>query len=170
MIEDPSHFVLRHFSHQKGCATNREKPNAKPQSLSLETQRPGPRRPRIPSYRLSTVVKQQNAAQQATQAAKERPTKEPSLPANSTPNRRDPAYTPAYTPRQPPCPEPRKPLILRHADPPNGKLQPLCPGRLLPIFVEVFRAVRAPSIQRASRRAYRSNPHHSGDRSAPLRP
>lgn len=155
---------------KKDAPRTAKKPNAKSQSLSLEDPTPRPSPPAHPF--LSPLHRCQTTKRRPTgdTGCQGRPTKEPSLPANSTPNRRDPAYTPAHTPRQPPCPEPRKPLILRHADPPNGKLQPLCPGRLLPIFVEVFRAVRAPSIQRASRRAYRSNPHRSGDRSAPLRP
>ena len=60
MIEDPSHFVLRHFSQiKKDAPRTTRNQHAKPQSLSLGTQRPGPRRPRIPSYRLSTDVKQQ---------------------------------------------------------------------------------------------------------------
>ena len=108
--------------------TQRQAPKPKPRR---PTPRPSPpAHPFLsPLHRCQTTTRRQTG----DTGCQGRPTKEPSLPANSTPNRRDPAYTPAYTPRQPPCPEPRKPLILRHADPPNGKLQPLCPGRLLPI-------------------------------------
>src|SRR4029079_4506324 len=106
-----------------------------PRKTQRQAPKPKPRRPDAQALAAraslpiaSPQMSNNKAPPKATQAAKERPTKEPSLPANSTPNRRDPAYTPAHTPRQPPCPEPRKPLILRHADPPNGKLQPLCPA------------------------------------------
>ena len=155
---------------KKDAPRTAKKPNAKPQSLSLEDPTPRPSPPAHPF--LSPLHRCQTTKRRPTgDTGCQGKTHQRALPPSQFHSEpKGPGLYAGPHPRQPPCPEPRKPLILRHADPPNGKLQPLCPGRLLPIFVEVFRAVRAPSIQRASRRAYRSNPHRSGDRSAPLRP
>jgi hypothetical protein len=155
---------------KKDAPRTARKPNAKPQSLSLEDPTPRPSPPAHPF--LSPLHR--------CQTTKRRPTGDTGCQGKTHQR----ALPPSQFHSEPKGPglyaglHPSSTTLSRTAQavdsPPRGPSKWEAPTLLsrasLANFRQVFRAVRAPSIQRASRRAYRWNPHRSGDRSAPLRP